>query len=69
MRLSVFPATFLFCSLALSSTFHAQDTSDYKSNPKFLSAIAEAKQLVKERQTFFAIEAYKKANKIGRAHV
>jgi thiol-disulfide isomerase/thioredoxin len=65
MRLSVFPATFLFCSLALSSTFHAQDTSDYKSNPKFLSAIAEAKQLVKERQTFFAIEAYKKANKIA----
>jgi len=35
------------------------------SDPKYLGAVAEAKQLVHERQYFFAIEKYKKANKIA----
>jgi len=65
MRPSTLPAALLFCSLALLSTLHAQPTLDYKSNPKFTAAMAEAKQLEKERQVFFAIEAYKKASKIA----
>jgi thiol-disulfide isomerase/thioredoxin len=52
---------FLLCLPIL----HAQPAPDYKSNPKFQSAIAEAKQLVKQRQIAFAIDAYKKANKIA----
>ena len=65
MRPSILSAALLCCSLASLSTLHAQDAPDYKSNPKFQSAMAEAKQLQRERQTFFAIEAYKKANKIA----
>jgi thiol-disulfide isomerase/thioredoxin len=65
MRLSILPAAILCYTLACLPTLHAQDTSDYKSNPKFQSAMAEAKQMLKERQTFFAMEAYKKANKIA----
>ena len=65
MRLSLLPAALLCCALAFQPTLHAQDTPDYKSNPKFQAAIAEAKQLQKQRQIFFAIEAYKKANKIA----
>ncbi|WP_158790893.1 TlpA disulfide reductase family protein [Granulicella sp. L60] len=52
---------FLLCLPLLQ----AQSDPDYKSNPKFQSAIAEAKQLVKQRQIPFAIDAYKKANKIA----
>jgi thiol-disulfide isomerase/thioredoxin len=65
MRPFTLPAALLLCSLASLSNLHAQDASDYKSNPKFQSAMAEAKQLQKERQFFFAMEAYKKANKIA----
>jgi thiol-disulfide isomerase/thioredoxin len=65
MRPSILSAALLCCSLASLSTLHAQDAPDYKSNPKFQSAMAEAKQLQKERQSVFAIEAYKKANKIA----
>jgi len=65
MRPSTLPAALLFCSLAFLPTLHAQPAPDYKSNPKFTAAMAEAKQLEKERQTFFAIEAYKKASKIA----
>jgi thiol-disulfide isomerase/thioredoxin len=65
MRPSILSAALLLCSLASPSNLHAQDAPDYKSNPKFQSAMAEAKQLQKARQTVFAIEAYKKANKIA----
>jgi thiol-disulfide isomerase/thioredoxin len=57
-------AALLLCSLLFVPTIHAQ-TPDYKSNPKFQSAIAEAKKLKRERQISFAIDAYKKANKIA----
>ena len=66
MRPSTLPAALLFCSLAfLPPILNAQSAPDYKSNPKFTAALAEAKQLEKQRQVFFAIEAYKKANKIA----
>jgi thiol-disulfide isomerase/thioredoxin len=58
-------AALLLCSLLCLPTIHAQTTPDYKSNPKFQSAIAEAKKLKHDRQINFAIEAYKKANKIA----
>ena len=61
MRPSTLPAVLLCCSLVLAPTLHAQSTPDYKSNPKFTAAMAEAKQLERQRQTLFAIEAYKKA--------
>jgi thiol-disulfide isomerase/thioredoxin len=65
MRLSILSAALLCCSLASLPTLHAQDTPDYKSNPKYQSAMAEAKQMLKERQILFAMEAYKKANKVA----
>jgi thiol-disulfide isomerase/thioredoxin len=65
MRPLILSAALLCCSLTSLSNLHAQDAPDYKSNPKFKSAMAEAKQLQKERQIVFAIEAYKKANKIA----
>ena len=37
----------------------------YESDPRFVAAITEAKQLEKQRQYLFAIDAYKKANKIA----
>ena len=58
-------AALLLCSFLCLPTIQAQTTPDYKSNPKFQSAIAEAKQLKRERQINFAIDAYKKANKIA----
>ncbi len=58
-------AVLLISTLTLLPTASPQDSADYKSNPKFQAAIAEAKQLLKERNTFFAMEAYKKANKIA----
>jgi len=59
--------------LAFAATMaHAQGTDtkaaaadDYHTNPKFLAAVKEAKQLERERQPGFAADAYKKANKIA----
>jgi thiol-disulfide isomerase/thioredoxin/Flp pilus assembly protein TadD len=65
MRPSTLPAALLLCSLAFLPTLHPQSAPDYKSNPKFISAMAEARQSERERQIFFAIEAYKKASKIA----
>jgi thiol-disulfide isomerase/thioredoxin len=66
MRPSTLPAALLFCSLALLPTLHAQAPLDYKSNPKFVSAMADARQLMHDpRQSTFAIDAYKKACKIA----
>ncbi|WP_158941723.1 TlpA disulfide reductase family protein [Granulicella sp. S190] len=61
MRRSNLPALVLLCSF---TALYAQ-TTDYKSNPKFQSSIAEGKKLVHERQIPFAIDAYKKASKIA----
>jgi thiol-disulfide isomerase/thioredoxin len=38
---------------------------DYHTNPKFLAAVKEAKQMEREKQMGFAADAYKKANKIA----
>src|ERR1700761_5209006 len=65
MSRSVLPLSVFFLSVAFSSTLPAQTPADYKSNPKFQSAIAEGKQLEKRRQLSFALDAYKKANKIA----
>jgi thiol-disulfide isomerase/thioredoxin len=65
MRPWILPAALLCWSFSLLAPLRGQEAADYKSNPKFQSAIAEAKQLQKERQTLFAVDAYKKANKIA----
>jgi hypothetical protein len=65
MRFSTLSAALLLCSLVFLLTLHAQPAPDYKSNPKFIAAMAEARQLEKQRQVFFAIEAYKKASKMA----
>jgi thiol-disulfide isomerase/thioredoxin len=55
----------LLASLIVPPFLTAQPSADYKSNPKFQSAIAEGKQLAQHRQLSFALDAYKKANKIA----
>ncbi len=65
MRRQTLLAALVLCSLLCLPTIHAQTAPDYKSNPKFQSAIAEAKQLKHDRRITFAIDAYKKANKIA----
>jgi thiol-disulfide isomerase/thioredoxin len=65
MRVSILQSSLLSLGLFLLPALHAQSATDYKSNPKFQSSIAEAKKLKQERQVLFAIEAYKKANKIA----
>ena len=63
---SIFLAILLFCcASACLPVLNAQAPPDYRSNPKFISAIAEAKKLTHERQYDFAIDAYKKASKIA----
>jgi hypothetical protein len=42
MRPSISAAIFV-SSLIFIPVLHAQDASDYKSNPKFISAMADAK--------------------------
>ncbi len=37
----------------------------YESDPRFISAMAEAKELTKKRQYAFAVDEYKKANKVA----
>ena len=63
-RFSVF---FLFClgAIPLIPALYAQDTAAYKNDPKFISSMAEAKKLIHDRQYAFAIDSYKKANKIA----
>jgi thiol-disulfide isomerase/thioredoxin len=65
MRRSTLPALLLYCGLALLSPLRAEDNGDYRSNPKFQSAMTEAKQLEKQRNYVFAVDSYKKANKIA----
>jgi len=43
----------------------APAADDYHSNPKFVEALKEAKQLEHSRQMAFAPDAYKKANKLA----
>ncbi len=59
-------ATALICCPILSvPTLHAQDTPAYQTDPRFVSSIAEGKKLTQERRYDFAIDAYKKANKLA----
>ena len=51
--------------LFLSLCLQAQAPTDYQTNTKFQASLAEARQLVKQRQIEFAIDAYKKASKIA----
>jgi thiol-disulfide isomerase/thioredoxin len=43
----------------------AAGVEDYHSNPKFLAAVKDAKEMEREKQPGFAASAYKKANKIA----
>ena len=65
MRPFALPAVIIFCSLVPLATLHAQGNTEYKSNPKFVSAMAEGKQLSHKEQYVFAIDAYKKACKLA----
>ncbi|MGH9596044.1 MAG: redoxin domain-containing protein [Edaphobacter sp.] len=65
MRLFLLPAALVFSSLVFLSSLHALGDAEYKSNPKFVSAMAEGKQLSQKKQYVFAIDAYKKACKIA----
>jgi thiol-disulfide isomerase/thioredoxin len=38
---------------------------DYHTNPKFMAAVKEAKEMEREKRAGFAIDAYRKANKIA----
>jgi len=51
-----------FCCLSIAN---AQAPDGYKSDPKFISAMAEAKKLASQHEYSFAIDSYKKANKIA----
>ena len=58
--------------LALASMMaHAQGADakvaadDYRTNPKFMAAVKEAKEMEREKRAGFAIDAYRKANKIA----
>jgi prepilin-type processing-associated H-X9-DG protein len=60
----------LSASLCLSILFclqiaNAQQTQAFRGDPKFVSTLAEAKKLANERDYLFAIDSYKKANKIA----
>ncbi len=66
MRPSTLLATLFCCSLSLLATLQSQSPADYKSNPKFISAMAEAKQESRNTHEYiFAIDSYKKACKIA----
>jgi thiol-disulfide isomerase/thioredoxin len=65
MRRLGLPAVLLCSSLIALSTLRAQDTADYKANPKFQDAMKEAKLLEKQRKYVFAVDSFKKANKIA----
>jgi len=66
MRRSAFLSAFvLSCLCACASVITAQATDGYKSDPKFVSAVTEGKKLAAQRRYSFAVDAYKKANKIA----
>ena len=66
MRPSTLLAHLFICSLACHPILQAQPTADYKSNPKYISAMAEAKQESRNPHEYgFAIDSYKKACKIA----
>ena len=67
MRLSPFAGSVALLALSLPSfaQIPAPPAPAYTSDPKFQAAMADAKDLEKHRQYLFAIDGYKKANKIA----
>src|SRR5580704_13491941 len=65
MRRVLLSALLAFTSPIAIIPLRAQNATDYKDNPKFQSAMREAKQLEREHKYSFAIDSYKKANKIA----
>jgi thiol-disulfide isomerase/thioredoxin len=65
----IFLATVLCCAISCLPRLSAQTPTPappaYQSDPNFISAIADAKKLTHDKQYLFAIDAYKKANKIA----
>jgi thiol-disulfide isomerase/thioredoxin len=56
----------ILSALVLSlSVVNAQTAPSYKTDPKFAASIAEGKKLVAQQRFAFAIDAYKKANKVA----
>jgi len=57
------------CGAAQAADAKASAPNDgaaaYLSDPKFISAMKEAKQLLRQKETAFALDDYKKANKIA----
>jgi thiol-disulfide isomerase/thioredoxin len=58
-------ATVLLIAPSLWGQEGAAAADDYHSNPKFVEALKEAKQMERGRQVMFAPDAYKKANKLA----
>jgi thiol-disulfide isomerase/thioredoxin len=65
MRPFSLPAALVLYSLVSFPTLHALGDPEYKSNPKFVSAMAEGKQLSRKQQYEFAADAFRKACKIA----
>lgn len=63
LLLQVFAGLLSLCLFAPSMSL--AEPPSYQSNPKFAKAMNEAAQLEKKRQYSFALDAYKKANKIA----
>jgi hypothetical protein len=65
MRRQVLSASLCLSSLICLPIAKAQQTPTFQSDPKFVSTVAEAKKLAAQRMYDFAIDHYKKANKIS----
>ena len=48
-----------------AAVVHAQAADDYHSNPKFIAAVKDARQMEHDKKPEIAIDDYKKANKIA----
>ena len=58
-------ASLCLCVLFCLRIANAQQTQAFRNDPKFASTMAEAKTLAAHREYIFAIDSYKKANKIA----
>ena len=65
MLRQVLSASLCLSSLICLSIAKAQQTPTFQSDPKFVSTVTEAKKLAAQRMYDFAIDHYKKANKIS----
>ncbi len=65
MRGSFLPSLILSSVLLSASFLFGQTPATYKNDPKYQAAIAEGNRLTQQQNFFFALDAYKKANKIA----